>query len=293
MTTVPRAEHLYLLRCPVCATAMERVQHVLRCSNGHAFDLAREGYVNLLRKKLSGDVGDTREMLLARRAFLDRGYYQPLARQVSELVARHIRDVQPVRERPLTILDAGCGEGYYLHTLQTFLDAQHTGTVCLGIDVSKEAVRLAARSYRESFFVVANVREPLVCADGAFSVLLNIFAPRNPPEFARVLAPGGLLLVLLPGPAHLQELRTRFSLLAIEENKQQHVQEQFAVGFELLTTRTITYGLSLLSEDVIRLVTMTPNHRHLSDEQRQAMGEVTILGTTVEAVALLFLRKRY
>jgi SAM-dependent methyltransferase len=174
---------------------------MLRCSNSHTFDIAREGYVNLLRKKLPGD---TKEMLVARRDFLERNHYQPLSDMLNQLVHAYLA----TSSSPINILDAGCGEGYYLGRLQQYLTDQHYQIQCIGLDISKEAIRMAARHYKQSCFVVANLKERVVLADDALHIILNIFAPRNPAEFTRVLVPGGLLLVAIPAPDHLLQLRS-------------------------------------------------------------------------------------
>src|SRR6266700_2748638 len=181
-----------LLACPFCQGALEEMGKSLVCPNKHSFDIAREGYVNLLRKKLPGD---TSEMLVARRAFLERGFYQPLSDVLNELVVTRIQGMK----QAVYILDAGCGEGYYLGRLWQMLAGQGAGgkrdSSCLGLDISKDAIRMAARQYPEIDFVVANLKEPLVVRGQVLHFLLNVFAPRNAAEFARVLLTGGWLLV--------------------------------------------------------------------------------------------------
>ncbi|WP_151755735.1 putative RNA methyltransferase [Dictyobacter vulcani] len=273
-----------ILRCPVCSLPISFQQGTWRCEQAHAFDMAKEGYVNLLRKKLPGD---TREMLLARRAFFDKGYYQPLASLLNELLQAHLA---PVQEGPVRLLDAGCGEGYYLGNLQAQL-AQRFGQVYgLGIDISKDAIRMAAKRYPDTFFMVANLNEPLPLADQALAGMLNIFAPRNVAEYARVLAPGAPLLIIIPGPRHIQELRQSLHLLNIEENKQQHVVEQFSGSFTLLETRELSYELALQQAEIAQLVMMTPNYWHLSEEIRARMEALNSLSTTIDFICLVFQR---
>src|ERR1700680_2128153 len=221
-------KEMALLVCPVCHTGLRQVDSALVCANTHSFDIAREGYVNLLLQKRSGDA---KEMLRARRNFLERGLYQPLSDAVNEIVRVHLANML----EPLYILDAGCGEGYYLDRLQRALAPQHDGCY-IGIDVSKEAIRMAAKRYRQSLYVVADVKQQLVLADQAIHAILNIFAPRNPSEFARVAVAGGILLVAIPNPEHLLSLRIALGLLGMEEQKQQHVKEQFSGQFEFVTS---------------------------------------------------------
>jgi 23S rRNA (guanine745-N1)-methyltransferase len=158
----------------------------------------------------------------------------------------------------------------------------------LGCDISKEAVRLAAKRYPASFFQVANIKERLPLADHALNILLNIFAPRNTTEFARVLAPGALLLIVIPGPRHLEQLRSTLQLLSIEEQKQQHVVEQFSSSFTLLATEQISYECLLLQDDIARVVMMTPNYWHLTEQQRLQMEHLEALTTSFDFRCLLF-----
>lgn len=274
-----------LLNCPFCRLPFSLVGNAFVCANAHSFDIAREGYVNLLRKKLPGD---TKEMLVARRQFLEQGYYQSLSDQLNELVYARLSTSAP------DVLDAGCGEGYYLGRLQRFLAQKQPalqGTY-VGVDISKEAIKLAARRYREGCFVVANLKERLVFADGTLDILLNIFAPHNVEEFARIIAPGGLLMLVIPGPAHLLQLRQKLHLLNIEEQKQQRVMEQFPRSFKLLATAVLRYTLHLDTPALAQLVMMTPNFWHLSSEIRQAMVRIDQLQTDVEFVCMLWQRGR-
>lgn len=278
---------LPILACPICGAQFTLQQTTLVCANSHAFDIAREGYVNLLRKKLPGD---TKEMLLARRRFFEQSYYQPVSDTINDLVTSF--SVSPPQSASsLTILDAGCGEGYYLGRLHSHLVAGGLQPSSVGIDISKEAIRLAARRYTESCFLVANLKERLVLQDHTIQVMLNVFAPRNTEEYARVLAPGALLLVVIPGPTHIHQLRSTLQLLDIEEGKQQHVIEQFSARFSLLTTRSLSYTLRLRQPEIAWLVMMTPNYWHLSPESRVVLEKLEAIQATVEMRFLVFRRQ--
>jgi ubiquinone/menaquinone biosynthesis C-methylase UbiE len=270
-----------LLTCPICHAQLTQTQTMLKCAHNHSFDIAKEGYVNLLRK---AQLGDTREMLQARRTFLERGFYQPLSSAINELVATY----RPAQQAQYHILDAGCGEGYYLGRLQEALGQQH---LYMGIDISKDGVRMAAKRYHEASFVVANLKEPLALADKSIHILLNIFAPRNPDEFARVVAPGGLLIVVIPNNEHLQPLRTMLHLLAIEESKQAHVIEQFSAHFTLSHIQQVCYTLQLARDEIALAVRMTPNYWHMSETTREAMTQLAEVETTVSFTCLAFLRE--
>jgi 23S rRNA (guanine745-N1)-methyltransferase len=218
-------------------------------------------------------------MVQARRSFLERGFYQPLADTLNMLVSTYLRE----QALPINVLDAGCGEGYYLGHLQ-----QQNQICLLGLDVAKDAIRMAAKRYPAATFVVANLKERLVIADESIHVLLNIFAPRNAAEFARVMMRAGRLIVVIPGAEHMAQLRSTLPLLQIEENKQQHVVEQFAPYFTLLDAVPVSYELALQGEEVQQLVMMTPNYWHLSDEARRAMSAIQALRTQIAFICLVF-----
>lgn len=266
------------LCCPICHTSLSAGGNTLRCPNGHAYDVAREGYVNLLAgrrgARRSEQGGDTRAMLAARRRFLERGYYDPVAETIGNLVAGHIGMLPPVGVAGRLVLDLGCGEGYYLGKVREALSAAGKCEVIQfgGLDLSKEAARLAARRHPACAFAVADLNHRLPVVDAAGDVLLNVFAPRNPAEFRRIIAPEGLLVVVIPGADHLRELRDTLGLLAIEEEKERRVVERFAGLFAPLPPRTLDYRLDLAREDVHDLVLMTPNAWHLTPEARAAVG---------------------
>ena len=269
----------YLLTCPICTTQLEQSNNTLVCANAHTFDIAREGYVNPLP-------GDTKEMLVARRSFLERGFYQPLSDMLNQLASTYL----DASTSPTNIFDAGCGEGYYLGRLQQFLAER--SLQCVGLDISKEAIRLAARRYKQAGFVVANLKERLVLADSCLHLILNIFAPRNPAEFARVLAPDGLLLVAIPAPEHLLQLRSALQLLNIEEHKQEKLRELFAADFDFVTASDLSYTLHLKHDEIVLAVMMTPNYWHLSTEQRATMEGMQSVETTIAFSCLVFRRHR-
>ena len=165
------------LICPICAGTLSRVEREYRCENRHSFDIARQGYVNLLtvQQKRSLHPGDTREQVLSRRAFLDQGFYEPIARTLCE-TAKELNAAGP-------ILDVGCGEGYYSTRLAAVLNAELTG-----LDISKEAVRCAAGKYKNALWLCGTAAH-LPVADRSAGVLTSLFALTMPEEFRRVLRP--------------------------------------------------------------------------------------------------------
>jgi 23S rRNA (guanine745-N1)-methyltransferase len=161
----------------------------------------------------------------------------------------------------------------------------------LGLDSAKDAVRLASKRCKEAFFVVADIQERLPLAGGSLHVLLNLFAPRQIAEFARVLAPDGLLLCAIPSPEHLIEPRARLGLLAIEEQKLERLTASLQPDFTDVIARQIIYRMQLPAEDVIHLVEMTPNQRH---QERWSRAEAERMADTpiTAAFTVLTCRRR-
>lgn len=192
-----RMESLFC--CPVCGGALAREAGCYRCRAGHSFDIAREGYVNLLpaNQRHSKAPGDDREMAAARTRFLEGGWYMPLREALCGLVS----ELSP--QNP-ALLDAGCGEGWYTQALAEAAAAKGGRTA--GIDLSRPSVKKAARRCPAGEFAVGTLYH-LPVADGCVDMLVNCFSPLAAPEFARVLKPGGRFLYVVPGPRHLWELK--------------------------------------------------------------------------------------
>lgn len=264
------------LLCPVCSQPLTTENRSLLCAQGHQFDMAKEGYVNLLMqgqgKKRPKFLGDTKQMFQARRAFLEKGHYQPLAdlvsRTVSTIVDAQAESHQTTASthRP-SILDAGCGEGYYLRQVEQHLKEKGIAANLIGMDIAKDGPRMAARWLKEGRFFVADVNQPLLFPDGALDLIMNIFAPRNSTEFVRVLSPRGCLLVVIPMENHLAELRYHIDLLEIQDDKANQLTSQMSsVGLHLAETESLSFAMQLAPDDVRLLVEMTPNHRHMTAE---------------------------
>jgi 23S rRNA (guanine745-N1)-methyltransferase len=263
--------------CPICGQALERENNTYRCAQAHSFDLAREGYVNLLpaHHKKTANPGDNKEMVKSRTDFLERGHYDIF----SDALNQHIlRLGQKVDQRaPFQILDAGCGEGFYLRKLSAWMQKQkRTEQFALsGIDISKTAVRTAARRDKTSAFAVASTyRMPIrtECLD----FVCRIFAPGDASEIRRVLKNDGWLLALTPGPAHLAELKA----LCYDHPKDHVPDASIGSGLAYVGQTRLTQRLHLrTTEDIQNLLRMTPYYWHLHEERQQhvlAMEELAV-----------------
>lgn len=231
--------------CPVCNRDLTEDHSAWRCPNGHCFDKARSGYVNLLRSQQSHAKrhGDDKRMLVARRDFLDRGFYEPLQSLLCTTVQRETNTSG-------ILLDAGCGEGYYTAAIQNTIP---TLSVC-GIDISKDALHMAASRSKELKLAVASAFS-LPVADGAVDTVISVFAPTAEAEFARVLKTGGVLIRVIPNERHLFGLKA-----AIYEKPRLNKPERVELdGFTLRHRQELTSELQLETADDIRaLFEMTP-----------------------------------
>lgn len=192
-----------MYRCPLCQHPLLANDTGLQCQNRHQFDRAREGYFHLLpvQQKKSLTPGDSAEMIQARRAFLDAGFYQPLSDAVNQLFTGALASDTQASTAPL-LLDIGCGEGYYSNRLAQALPQLSI----YGIDISKAAVKAASKKYPKLHCAVASSYQ-LPFADSSFDLVLRIYAPSEPAELARVATPGAWLLTVTPAPEHLVELK--------------------------------------------------------------------------------------
>jgi len=273
------------LTCPVCDLPLARGEKTFRCDRGHSFDIAREGYVNLLpaQHRTRGVEGDLPEMLQARRRFLEAGHYAPLRESLAEKVAGLIGN-------GACIAEIGCGEGYYVGGIGVTLRDRHGLEPSLfGMDLSKHAVRMAARRYPAVQFFVGDVNRRIYLADSSLHVLLDIFAPRNPAEFARVLAPGGRAIVVIPAPDHLAGIREAFGLLSIQEEKEQRTLDRFSERFELRAREELRYPLHLPPAAVADLIAMGPSQWHRETGWR--IPEDTPMLVTGAAFVILVLER--
>ncbi|GGO13372.1 rRNA (guanine-N1)-methyltransferase [Microbispora rosea subsp. aerata] len=244
------------LVCPVCGTAIHLTGGAVRCARGHSFDVARQGYVNMLTRPAG--TADTPAMVAARARFLEAGHYDPLARRLAAVCAG-----------AAVIADAGAGTGHYLAA------ALGDDAVGIALDVSKHALKRAARAHPRIGAVVADVWRPLPIRDGVVDVLLNVFAPRNAEEFARVLRPGGALIVVTPGPGHLRPLVERLGLLTVDEDKDRRLEETLGGAFARTDEETEEITLSLGHDEVEAVVGMGPSAWHTDPEELAArIGEL-------------------
>jgi len=275
---VPIDRVLDLLCCPNCAEALTHRDGSVVCTAGHAFDLARQGYLNLLGRAAPANA-DTAEMVAARERFLSRGRYAGLADGLVAILRR--QSAGPW-------VEVGAGTGYYLAYV-----LQRLGGRGLAIDVSPAASRRAARAHDQLGAVVADVWGRLPVRDTAVEAVLCVFAPRNPAEFARILRPDGAVVIAAPLPDHLIELRGPLGLLDLEADKQGRISRALADLFDPVESVEYRDRIRLDPESVIDLVSMGPNAFH--HDHRRLAARIAELGQPIEvsvAVAISAWRPR-
>ncbi|MGJ3191093.1 methyltransferase domain-containing protein [Paenarthrobacter nitroguajacolicus] len=253
------------LRCPVCQASFllkEDQQRTLACEGGHFYDAAKQGYFNLLTGKGTAFEADSAEMVAARYRFLEAGHYSALTEAVAEAAAETL-------QRPdALVLDAGTGTGHYLHAV-----LQSSSASAIGLDISKFALRRAARLNPQAANLVWDIWRPLPMADNTADVVTVIFAPRNPAEFARVLRPGGILIVVTPRPGHLAEIAARTGMLSIEEGKEERLAEAMSAHFNTAANVSLDLPLALNGPEVADLAYMGPAGHHLRPGQLAELAE--------------------
>ena len=268
--------------CPVCGGPLKKQGGALVCPARHSFDIAAKGYAHLLpSSRMHAKVpGDDRDMVAARRAFLDSGAYEPFQKALAGLVLEYTAGVP----RPF-VLDAGCGEGYYTAAVAKALrEAGREGCVA-GFDISKFAVKAAAGRDKQVFWAVAG-SFAIPVESGAVHCLLNVFSPMVETEFARVLAPGGVLLYAVPGPRHLFGLKQ----VLYDTPYENPVSDTAYKGFVLERRVPVRDCITLRGEQIGRLFQMTPYYWKTPRAGAARLAACTELSTEIEFDFLVYRR---
>ncbi|EXI75890.1 MAG TPA: methyltransferase domain-containing protein [Candidatus Accumulibacter phosphatis] len=263
------------LACPLDRSPLQRDGATWRCAAGHSYDIARQGHTHLLpvQNKRSRDPGDSREMVAARRRFLNSGAYDPIATAINRAALADLP-----ASATASCLDAGCGEGYYLRQLAA-AGSDRASVALIGVDISRWAVAAAARQDRRPNWVVAsNANVPVQSA--TLDCVLCVFGFPVHGEFARILRPGGLLLQVDAGHDHLRELR---EIIYPSLKPPRDAAASVAEGFVALPGESVRYSLHLGgSESIADLLAMTPHLWRASAARRAHAGQLTALSATVD-----------
>ena len=270
--------------CPVCKRPLYPEGGSLYCQARHCFDRAKSGYVNLLtaNQAHSRAPGDNRRMVETRKAFLEAGYYAPLRKELCEMLASFA--LECAGEEPIALLDAGCGEGYYTGEMARTLCRSGKALEAMGIDISKWAVDLAAKRTKLVSFAVGSVFH-LPLAEESCHIVTEIFAPFCREEYYRVLKNNGLLILVIPAPRHLWELKQ-----AIYQKPYPNEAKPYEIeGFSFLYREPVEFQMLLDSpEDIRNLFEMTPYAYKTSKEDTARLLQLNSLQTTAGFEILVY-----
>ncbi len=269
----------YPFICPLCHAPLTEQDRSLVCPSRHCFDRARQGYIHLLpvQQKHSLSPGDAKDMLEARRRFLSRGFYRPLA----EDVCRAVREFAAA-DSPL-LLDCGCGEGYYTALLE-----QTCRCSCIGVDVSKEAARMACARSKTIEWVVATASS-LPVAGGSVDVVTAIFSLFVNDEYARVLKEGGIVVEVTAGEDHLRELKERIYEEVFPQDK---APPPFGDAFREEALWERRFSFSLPQEALMELLRMTPHSRRMKRDKAASLETLSGLTLTAHYYIRIIRKKR-
>lgn len=263
--------------CPVCGAGLRLSENSFVCGNKHSFDKSKSGYVNLLlsQKRKSRRHGDDKLMVRARKGFLEKGYYEPLLKELNSVVSQFA-------ENGSVILDIGCGEGYYTSGIYSELLWAGIKADMLGIDISKDAVDLFARSNRQTGYdieLAAASAFKIPVADNSVDIGLSIFAPESMEEVLRLLKPEGKYIRVYPLEKHLLELKNAVYDKVYENPPAEHT----AGGLKYMFSREIKYSIYLDSADDIQsLFMMTPYYYKTGRADQEKLGKLKSLETKIE-----------
>lgn len=260
--------------CPVCSAPLTETPQNYHCEKGHSFDRSKYGYVNLLlsQKSAAKHSGDDKKMVRARKEFLSCGYYLPLRDALIEMASPYLKNGG-------TLLDAGCGEGYYT---EGFL-SRFNGLSAYGIDISKEALIEAGKRRTGLKTAVAGIFHLPILSDSC-DLMLNIFAPCCEEEFHRVLKDNGILMRVIPMENHLWELKAAiYDKPYLNDNLDTSLK-----GFTLLEEKELTYSISLEPPQIENLFMMTPYYYKTSAKDQEKCANLKHLETKIEFKILLY-----
>ncbi|SNI89119.1 23S_rRNA m1G745 methyltransferase [Streptococcus pneumoniae] len=259
--------------CPICQENLTLLETNFKCCNRHSFDLAKFGYVNLA-PQIKQSANYNKENFQNRQQILEAGFYQAILDAVSDLLASS--------KTTTTILDIGCGEGFYSRKLQE----SHSEKTFYAFDISKDSVQIAAKSepnWAVNWFVGDLARLPI--KDANMDILLDIFSPANYGEFRRVLSKDGILIKVIPTENHLKEIRQRVQdQLTNKEYSNQDIKEHFQEHFTILSSQTASLTKTITAEQLLALLSMTPLLFHV-DQSKIDWSQLTEI--TIEAEILV------
>lgn len=264
-----------ILICPVCKQGLDKQDKQYRCGNNHTYDEAKEGYVNLYHNH-GTNAGDDQEMLKARNSFLEKGYYEGISNVLNEIVIHYI---QSFKKKDLSIMDAGCGEGYYLNRLKHKIDLcfPNHNMNYYGFDISKPAIKLAAKRNKGIEWFVANGNEIPIKND-SIDIFINMFSFYNEEEIKRILKKEGITIIIRAGQEHLIELKK----IIYNELMFKDKEIDFDLAFFQVNKESYKFKINVTNqEDLQNLLMMTPHYWKAKPENKSIIKQLKSLMLTI------------
>jgi len=270
------------LACPLGGERLELHEKQLVCVNGHTFDIARQGYVNLLpvQHKRTKHPGDSKEMVSARSQFLNSGVYASVANKLAEIIFTRLVD-----SKKICLMDAGCGEGYYFDYVFNYLKDKNgcADLSFIGLDISKAAITEAAKRNKQISWIVGTNRQPPIDA-ASVDIVLCVFGFQSFEGFNKILKPGGKIILVEPGVDHLKELR-EIIYPEVKKSQPQDLSYLEGSGFSMLDRQPLQFKTGAINnEQINNLLLMTPHFYRATKEGREAAVNLKELDLTVDVV---------
>ena len=269
-----------ILRCPKCNEPLIKEERRYLCANNHSYDIAKEGYVNLLlvNQKHSKNPGDNDDSLSARKLFLEKGYYQPLADDLCDIVSSLFKDDD-------CYLDAGCGTGYYLHRLMEKVDKKIN---YYAVDIAKKGVAMTAKANKSANCFVGSVFH-LPLADESLDGLMSVFTPYSGEEFYRVVKKGGYVIAVTPGSDHLYQMKK----IVYDEVYLNEETGYDLPGFKLVEQHNVTYNKTLAcKQDIETLWRMTPYYHTTYSGNNDRLKQYDKLDTVIDFLVSVYKKEQ-
>ncbi len=265
----------YLI-CPVCGCELIKNEHCFVCENAHSFDIAKQGYVNLLTSshKDGSLIGDNKDMAVSRRSFLSKGYFEGLCLAVCDFINR--KNI----ENPL-IADICCGEGYYTSFIKN-----NTNSSVYAFDISKEMIKLAGKRKNGAVYFVANISK-IPLKSNCFDFAVHLFAPFHESEFSRIIKDDGYILSVIPGEKHLFELKEILYDTPYLNDERAPETKSLVLKERIKVTRKIKIDNQ---EDILSLFKMTPYYYHTKSTDKEKISSLNVLEVTTDFVILVYQR---
>jgi 23S rRNA (guanine745-N1)-methyltransferase len=257
------------LACPKCHLPLIQVGHTYQCENHHNYDISKRGYINLLLNpdKRHNNPGDSKESLIARKAYLDKGYYDPILHEVTNYIQKHAHE-------KMAILDLGCGEGYYTYKAKQILGDQNR---YYALDISKEAINMATRYDHDITWIVGNSKN-IPILDHSLDVIMALFTVVNANEIARTLKKDGYMIHVTANKNHLIEIK-HLIYDEVHEKSDAFIRQPFPV----IESYDFTKKVSISNrEDALNLLKMTPHYYHIKKERRSVLETLEALDITID-----------